>query len=50
MKNNNFPQPQNIPNFSLNKNPSRIQNFNYMFYLPRENPNFYNFQNLANPL
>ena len=50
MKNNNFLQSQTIPNYPLNKNPSRIQNFNYMFYLIPENPQIYNFQNLASPL
>ena len=50
MKNNNFLQAQNIPNYPLNKNPFRIQNFNYMFYLLPENPQIYNFQNLASPL
>ena len=50
MKNNNFPQPQNITNYPINKNPSRIQNFNYMFYLLPENPQIYNIQNLASPL
>ena len=50
MKNNNFQQSQNIPNYSLNKNPFRIQNFNYMFYLLPENPQLYNLQNLASTL
>ena len=50
MKNNNFQQSQNIPNYSLNKNPFRIQNFNYMFYLLPENPQLYNLQNLASSL
>jgi hypothetical protein len=50
MKNNNFPQPQNITNYPINKNPYRIQNFNYMFYLLPENPQIYNIQNLASPL
>ena len=50
MKNNNFQQSQNIPNYSLNKNPFRIQNFNYMFYLLPENPQLYNLQNLASAL
>ena len=50
MKNNNFQQPQNIPNYSLNKNPYRIQNFNYMFYLLPENPQLYNLQNFASSL
>ena len=45
MKNNNFPQPQNYPNNSLNKNPYRIQNYNYMFYLFQDNPQLYNLQN-----
>ena len=50
MKNNNFQQSQNIPNYSLNKNPFRIQNFNYMFYLLPENPQLYNLQNFASSL
>ena len=50
MKNNNFPQSQNIANYPINKNLSRIQNFNYMFYLLPENPQIYNIQNLASPL
>lgn len=45
MKNNNFPQPQNYPNNSQNKNPYRIQNYNYMFYLIQDNPQLYNLQN-----
>ena len=45
MKNNNFQPPQNNLNNSLNKNPYRIQNYNYMFYLIQENPNLYNYQN-----
>ena len=45
MKNNNFPQPQNYPNNFLNKNPYRIQNYNYMFYLIQDNPQLYNLQN-----
>ena len=50
MKNNNFQQPQNILNNSLNKNPSQIQNFNYMIHLYPDNSNMYNIQNLAYPL
>ena len=45
MKNNIFQPPQNNLNNSLNKNPYRIQNYNYMFYLIQENPNLYNYQN-----
>ena len=46
MKNNNFQQPQNYLNNSLNKNPYRIQNYNYMFYLVQDNPQLlYNIQN-----
>ena len=50
MKNNNFQLPQNILNNSLNKNPSQIQNFNYMIHLYPDNSNMYNIQNLAYPL
>ena len=46
MKNNNFPQQQNSLNTSLNKNSSRIQNYNYMFYLYPEVPNLLNIQNI----
>ena len=46
MKNNNFPQQQNSLNTSLNKNSSRIQNYNYMFYLYPEVPNLLNIQNM----
>ena len=46
MKNNNFHQPQNYLNNPLNKNPYRIQNYNYMFYLVQDNPQLlYNIQN-----
>ena len=50
MKNNNYQQQQNSQNFALNKNPYRIQNFNYMFYLLTQNPNVYQIPNLSNPL
>ena len=46
MKNNNFPQQQNSLNTSLNKNSSRIQNYNYMFYLYPEVPNLLSIQNI----
>lgn len=45
MKSNNFQQPQNFINNSINKNPYRIQNYNYMFYLIQDNPQLYNLQN-----
>ena len=46
MKSNNFQQPQNYLNNSLNKNPYRIQNYNYMFYLVQDNPQLlYSIQN-----
>ena len=46
MKNNNFQQPQNYLNNSSNKNPYRIQNYNYMFYLVQDNPQLlYSIQN-----
>ena len=41
MKSNNFQQPQSFLNNSLNKNPYRIQNYNYMFYLIQDNPQLY---------
>ena len=50
MKNNNFQPTQNPQNLLLNKNPYRIQNFNYMFYLLPGNPNLYNIPNMPNPL
>ena len=50
MKNNNFQQSQNFPNYPVNKNPYRIQNYNYMFYLLPENPQIYNIPNLASSL